>query len=217
MLVSAILDGQIPPGSPFLSCRALALSLKVACNTVVLAYQDLVEEGFLIRASAAASSSIRKSSAPMSATWRAPCPGSGRAKLEIPLQMPARRPTQCRETGKLAGLSHPLHLRPGGPDPVSALRVAGMFAPGLSVNVVRDWSKDRFADDDPLLIEQIRTRLPAAAFASRPTRSCDGGRPARALYLAALLFDGSTVFGIEDPGYTDARNIAGLHAAGWSG
>ncbi|HEX6118690.1 MAG TPA: winged helix-turn-helix domain-containing protein, partial [Dongiaceae bacterium] len=48
MLVSAILDGQIPPGSPLPSCRALAQSLKIARNTVVLAYQDLVEEGFLI-------------------------------------------------------------------------------------------------------------------------------------------------------------------------
>ena len=48
MLVSAILDGQIPPGGPLPSCRALAQSLKIARNTVVLAYQDLVEEGFLI-------------------------------------------------------------------------------------------------------------------------------------------------------------------------
>src|SRR5262249_27478260 len=48
MLVSAILDGQILPGAPLPSCRSLAQSLKVARNTVVLAYQDLVEEGFLI-------------------------------------------------------------------------------------------------------------------------------------------------------------------------
>ena len=48
MLVSAILDGQILPGSPLPSCRSLAQTLKVARNTVVLAYQDLVEEGFLI-------------------------------------------------------------------------------------------------------------------------------------------------------------------------
>ena len=48
MLVSAILDGQILPGAPLPSCRSLAQNLKVARNTVVLAYQDLVEEGFLI-------------------------------------------------------------------------------------------------------------------------------------------------------------------------
>jgi GntR family transcriptional regulator/MocR family aminotransferase len=34
-----------------------------------------------------------------------------------------------------------------------------------------------------------------------------------ALYLlASLLFDRETTFGIENPGYTDARNIAALHA-----
>ena len=34
-----------------------------------------------------------------------------------------------------------------------------------------------------------------------------------ALYLiASLLFDRDTIFGIENPGYTDARNIASLHA-----
>jgi GntR family transcriptional regulator / MocR family aminotransferase len=48
MLVSAILDGQVQPGSPLPSCRSLAQTLKIARNTVVLAYQDLVEEGFLI-------------------------------------------------------------------------------------------------------------------------------------------------------------------------
>ena len=33
MLVSAILDGQIPPGSPLPSCRSLAQTLKIARNT----------------------------------------------------------------------------------------------------------------------------------------------------------------------------------------
>ncbi len=47
-LVSAILAGQIPPGTPLPSCRKLAKTLSVARNTVSLAYQELVEEGFLI-------------------------------------------------------------------------------------------------------------------------------------------------------------------------
>src|SRR5271154_3447903 len=48
MLVAAIRDGQLPPGSALPSCRKLADTLAVARNTVALAYQDLVEEGFLI-------------------------------------------------------------------------------------------------------------------------------------------------------------------------
>jgi len=48
MLVDVILDGQVPAGSPLPSCRKMAETLHVARNTVALAYQDLVEEGFLV-------------------------------------------------------------------------------------------------------------------------------------------------------------------------
>ena len=48
MLVSAILQGQIPAGSPLPSSRKLAETLDVARNTVAPAYQDLVAEGFLV-------------------------------------------------------------------------------------------------------------------------------------------------------------------------
>lgn len=47
-LVSAILDGHIPPGEPVPSCRQLANQLGIARNTVVLAYQQLVDQGYLI-------------------------------------------------------------------------------------------------------------------------------------------------------------------------
>ena len=40
MLVAAIRDGQLPPGSALPSCRKLADTLAVARNTVALAYQD---------------------------------------------------------------------------------------------------------------------------------------------------------------------------------
>src|SRR5215510_6062180 len=48
MLVAAIREGQLRPGGPLPSCRRLAETLSVARNTVALAYQDLVEEGFLV-------------------------------------------------------------------------------------------------------------------------------------------------------------------------
>lgn len=48
MLVAAILDGQLLPDIALPSSRDLAEQLNVARNTVVLAYQQLVEEGYLI-------------------------------------------------------------------------------------------------------------------------------------------------------------------------
>lgn len=46
-VVSAILGGQLPPGEALPSCRQLADRLGVARNTVMLAYQHLVDEGYL--------------------------------------------------------------------------------------------------------------------------------------------------------------------------
>ncbi|MCZ6577151.1 MAG: winged helix-turn-helix domain-containing protein, partial [Gammaproteobacteria bacterium] len=48
MLVSAILDGHIPGGDALPSCRRLATQFGVAHNTVVIAYQQLVDEGYLL-------------------------------------------------------------------------------------------------------------------------------------------------------------------------
>ena len=45
MIVGAVLDGQLPAGVPLPSSREMAEELGVARNTVVLAYQQLSEEG----------------------------------------------------------------------------------------------------------------------------------------------------------------------------
>ena len=48
MLVAAILDGHIPVGVALPSTRVLATQLGVARNTVALAYELLVNEGYLL-------------------------------------------------------------------------------------------------------------------------------------------------------------------------
>jgi GntR family transcriptional regulator/MocR family aminotransferase len=47
MVVEAILDGLLPPHTPLPSSRELAQALGVARNTVVLAYQQLADEGYV--------------------------------------------------------------------------------------------------------------------------------------------------------------------------
>src|SRR5690606_537319 len=47
-IVAAILDRQIAASLPLPSCRILAQRLGVARGTVVLAFQQLVDQGFLI-------------------------------------------------------------------------------------------------------------------------------------------------------------------------
>ena len=220
MLVSAILDGQIPPGSPLPSCRSLAQSLKIARNTVVLAYQDLVEEGFLIsrqrsgffanpdilggrvRPNEAASGQARAAPSPPAPDWQQ------RFRLH---------PSQQRNIVKPANWQdYPYPFIYGQVDqglfPLAAWRECSRQA--LSVTAVKDWSKDRFADDDPALVEQLRTRvLPRRGVRVGADEILVTVGAQNALYLlAGLLFDRDTTFGIENPGYTDARNIASLHA-----
>jgi GntR family transcriptional regulator/MocR family aminotransferase len=220
MLVSAILDGQILPGAPLPSCRSLAQNLKVARNTVVLAYQDLVEEGFLIarersgffvnpeiltgraKATPNAGSEGAGPTAPVEGRpdW------SARFKQRPGLQRNIVKPTDWQ--------SYPYPFIYGQVDqslfPLAAWRECSRQA--LSVNAVKDWSKDHFTDDDPLLIEQIRTRLlPRRGVRVSADDILVTVGAQHALYLvASLLFDHGTTFGIEDPGYTDARNIAAM-------
>ena len=47
ILIEAIRHGQLKPGDPVPSTRAMAGRLSVSRNTVTLAYQALVAEGFL--------------------------------------------------------------------------------------------------------------------------------------------------------------------------
>ena len=47
-LVSAILDGQLSRDEPIPSTRKMAKSLGVSRNTVVLAYQGLLDDGYLV-------------------------------------------------------------------------------------------------------------------------------------------------------------------------
>ena len=47
MMVSAIVNQHVKPGMALPSGRKLATQLRVSHNTVVLAYQNLVDEGFI--------------------------------------------------------------------------------------------------------------------------------------------------------------------------
>ena len=226
-LVSAILDGQIPAGRPLPSCRSLARSLKIARNTVVLTYQDLVEEGYLVSRERSGffvnPDILRNRAASKTAGVKT---ASGKANAAKPeTQRPAAEtdwqkrllshPSQQRSVVKPQNWAdQPYPFIYGQVDqkifPLAAWRECSRQA--LSIDSVKDWSKDRFTEDDPMLVEQIRTRLlPRRGVMATADEILVTVGAQNALYLLVqLLFNGETRFGIEDPGYTDARNIAAL-------
>jgi len=214
MLVGAILDGQLPAGVPLPSSREMAEQLGVARNTVVLAYQQLADEGYLLSRERSGhfvnpemlAGRLQKPTSPDRPAARTAAPGpdwSWRFRV---------RPTQQRSIVKPADWQkYPYPFLYGQFDaemfPTADWRECCMKA--LSVLDIRDWAPDLIARDDESLVQQIRTRvLPRRGVWAGADEVVVTMGAQQALYLVAdLLMDKQTRVGIEDPGYPDARNI----------
>ena len=211
MLVAAILDGQIPADTALPSSRELADQLSVARNTVVLAYQQLVEEGYLISRERSghfvnpAMLEGQHGFAPaQSATEALGRPNWG-ARM-------ARSPSAQRNIVKPANWqNYEYPFIYGQFDqalfPTSDWRECCMKA--LSVMEIRNWAPDLIERDDDTLVQQIRTRvLPRRGVFAMPDEIVITIGAQQALYLIAdLLANERTTIGFENPGYPDARNI----------
>ena len=210
MIVSAILDDKLPLEIPLPSSRELARHLGIARNTVVLAYQQLIDEGYLI--------SRERSGYFIDKTMLA-----GRVRVEpLKLGTAANPPDWDRHIkfhpSRQRNLIKPVDWKDYpypflygqlDPDlfPVSDWRECCRQA--LSVSDIRDVTPDRIDIDDPLLIEQIQARiLPRrGVWAARDEILITMGAQQALYILADLLIAKGTRVGIENPGYPDARNI----------
>ncbi len=211
MLVTAILDGQLKPDTPVPSSRELATELGVGRITVVLAYQQLADEGYLVsrerkghfvssallgeRIQPRGSSHSRPSTAPIA--WA---------------QRLYQQPRQQRSIVKPANWQKsPYPFLYGQFDeslfPTAAWRECCLKA--LSVLDIRDWAPDQITRDDDSLVEQICTRvLPRRGVWATADQLIITVGAQHALYMVAdLLMRERTRVGIEDPCYPDARNI----------
>ena len=211
MLVAAILDGHIPVGVALPSTRVLAAQLGVARNTVALAYELLVNEGYLLTKS-------------RSGHYVNPEIVAGRARLPHPSAVGKPPPAAAwapRLRGAVSGQRNIVKPRDWQRYPYPF--IYGQFDPALlplpgwrecslqatSVSEVRGWAGDLIDADDPLLIEQIQTRLLVrrGVFATPDEILVTVGAQHALFLLATLLVDAGTTVGIENPGYPDARNI----------
>ncbi len=216
MLVSAILDGHITPDTPLPSCRELARQLNVARNTVVLAYQHLMDEGYIVsqersgyfvnphvlagrvdRKPPTSQTSAPNRSGPVWSQWFRVTPTCQR-NIEKPHDW--QRYDYPFIYGQLDPALLPIH------DWRECCRQA------LSVREVRDLAHDRVDADDPLLVEQLHTRLlpRRGVWASEDEILITLGTQNALYLLAALLVSERSRVGVEDPGYPDVRNIMSL-------
>ncbi|MFD1559699.1 PLP-dependent aminotransferase family protein [Paraburkholderia silviterrae] len=219
MLVAAILDGQLPPDSALPSSRELADQLGVARNTVVLAYQMLVEEGYLLsRERSGHFVNPEMLQGLHGLTARQPEPDTDLAQGGETPARPVwqtrivRPPSAQRNIVKPANWQNYAYPFIYGQFdqslfPTNDWRECCMKA--LSIMEIRNWAPDLIERDDESLIQQIRTRvLPRRGVFAMPEEIIITNGCQQALYLVADLLCGKrTTVGFENPGYPDARNI----------
>ncbi|MEO0637904.1 MAG: PLP-dependent aminotransferase family protein [Pseudomonadota bacterium] len=225
MLVSAMLAGQLPAKAPVPSTRAMAGRLGVSRNTVMLAYQALATDGFLVsrersgfyvaedvRLAFPASPTARQASANSNAkaqTQHAEVDWEARFRLAPSRQPNITKPENWHD------YKYPFIYGQVDSDlfPIGAWR--DCMRQSMSLKWLDAWTDDRFAADDPMLVEQIRQRvLPRRGVMAQPDELLVTMGAQNALFLLNHLFvrDGARV-AVEDPGYPDMRNMFALRGA----
>jgi GntR family transcriptional regulator / MocR family aminotransferase len=209
----AILDGHIALEQAIPSSRKLSQALKVSRQTVTFAYEDLVEEGYLIareRRGYFVNPAILEGRVSGSAVSR------GTESQVRWLDRLSCQPSQQKNISKPANWqSYEFPFISGQIDPASfpLAEWRECSKQALSVLAVRDWTGDSMDADDPQLIEQIRTRvLPRRGIWAQPDEILITVGTQHSLYLlSSLLSKPGASIAMEDPGYPDARNIFQSH------
>ena len=209
MLVSAILDEHIAADNPVPSCRQLARQLGISRNTIVLAYQQLVDEGYLVsreRSGYYVNGDILSGRVAYKAAPHAPPVGAPDWESRF-----TSKPSAQRNVVKPYNWRQYRYPFIYGQFDQSMLPIADWrqcCREALAVQAIRDWAGDGVDRDDPLLIKEIHTRiLPRRGVWASPDEILITVGAQQALYLLANLLVTGRHIGIEDPGYVDARNI----------
>lgn len=206
-IVSAILDQRMSPSIPLPSCRILAERLGIARGTVVLAFQQLVDQGFLV-------SQERRGHFVNPAALARPAPDKPPPHARR-IDWMARRQINARQypppLRHEKWVDQPYPFVYGQFDqtlfPTAEWRECTRMA--LSVLEIRNWAADRVDIDDPLLIEQIQARLlPRRGIFTRHEEIIVTLGAQHGLFmLAHMLVHRGMKVAVEDPGYPDARSI----------
>ncbi len=211
-LVNLILSGRLPVDHPLPSSRSMSQTLGVSRNTIVLIYESLVDSGYI-------ESRARKG-----------------FFITEGFQQPDTINTQVdQESSALPDWSARFKKHPGDEQnivkpndwqdfeyPFIYGQIQRNFFPleqwrdsvrkSMSSKWNKYWVDDMVDHDDPLLIEQIRTRLlPRRGIYVEPNEILITIGTQNSLYLLAnLLCNPSTTMGMENPGFREALNIFSL-------
>ncbi len=211
-MVAAILDGQLAGNELVPSSRKLAKSLSVSRNTVVLAYQALLEDGYLdARERSGYFVSERAVEAVKSRPKAKPVVSDSQTgpKWDSLFNMEPARQENIHKPRNWQDFKYPFIY--GQVDhtlfPLSDWRDCALQS--LGRKWLANWTNDNREEDDPLLVEQIRRRiLPRRGIMAKDEEILVTLGAQNALYLlSSLLIHQDSRVAMEDPGYSDVRNI----------
>lgn len=209
-LVEAITLGTFPADRRLPSSRKLAEQLGVARNTVVLVYEQLVEEGYLIsreRSGIYINEEVLEARIDIQPRSRPKRPGVSRWRQRFKAPPAGREPYLFPPNWSL----HPYPFLEGKFDsslfPVKEWREASRLA--LGVRDINAWSEETGDADDPMLIEEIRTKiLPRRGIQALPEEILVTVGSRQAMHLAVqLLVDSTSTVAVEDPGTPVMRQL----------
>jgi GntR family transcriptional regulator/MocR family aminotransferase len=209
-LVSAILDGQLAREEPIPSTRKMAKSLSVSRNTVVLAYQGMLDDGYLV-ARERSGYYVAEKALDSVTPQRTPSAARSAGEIDWAARLVKDPAAQENITKPLDWQSYAYPFIYGQVDhnlfPLAEWRDCARQA--LGKKWLGSWTNDTWAHDDPLLVEQIRRRiLPRRGIMASDDEILITLGAQNALYLLTSLLAGpDTRVAMEEPGYPDMRNI----------
>ncbi|MCO4759312.1 MAG: GntR family transcriptional regulator, partial [Oceanospirillaceae bacterium] len=159
-LVNAILGGYLPADEPLPSSRSLAKSLQVARNTIVLVYDELTADGYLIskERSGYFVDPAFLNNQTQTANTDDEISDSVYKKTDWSKKLKIHAGTQQNPSQAHAWQSFPYPFVYAQLDsklfPIDSWRKCWRDA--VSVQAIRDWTSDRYDSDDPMLIDQIQ-------------------------------------------------------------
>lgn len=214
MLVAAILDGHIPAGDQVPSPRKLSQELGVARNTIIAAYNQLVEEGYLV-AKERHGYFVPEDIISNAVSFETELTTAKESTIDWDERLVFSLADQRNivKTRDWHNFEYPFITGQLDPNIFPAAEWRECCRHTLNNASIQDWMGDHFDTDNPQLVEQLRTRvLPRrGVLASSEEILITMGAQHALFLLSGLLLTGKVV-GMEDPGYPDIRNLLRLKA-----
>ena len=227
-MVEGILVGSFPANTKLPSSRKLAKQLDVSRNTVVLVYQTLIDEGYIVTKersgifvsdnihqgrvnSSNATTSVKQDESNNSKVYLDETHTSNSVKSNIENRFKGALATTNQTACPSNWRNYNFPFIDGKYDsslyPVKEWRDANSRA--NATNEIYQWSELQGYQDDPLLIDEIRSKiLPRRGIQVSKEEILITVGSQQALHLITQLFiDDTVTVAVEEPGYPEMRDL----------